>query len=102
MIAGTINPHFRKSTVRSSTLPVALSVLLVAFSVAAVRAQTQMQAEPQTKAPSSNVGKELHNPLSDLKEVFFQVDVLPDVGPDKKTETTLSIEPVYPFDMGSG
>jgi hypothetical protein len=41
-------------------------------------------AYAQTQLTPAEMAKELHNPLSSLKEVIFQLDVLPDVGPDEK------------------
>jgi hypothetical protein len=48
----------------------------------------------------SDIAKQLHNPLSNLKEVIFQLDVLPDVGPDNDTDWVQTIQPVYPFALG--
>lgn len=45
----------------------------------------------------ADIAKQLHNPLSDLREVIFQLDVLPDVGPDNKTDWAQTFQPVYPF-----
>jgi hypothetical protein len=49
--------------------------------------------------PSSNMNKELHNPLANLKELIFQLDVLPDAGPYEKTAYNFSAQPVYPFSL---
>lgn len=54
--------------------------------------------QPATAA-STNTNKEMHNPLANLKEVFFQTDILPNVGPGEKTALSLSVEPLYPFDL---
>jgi hypothetical protein len=57
----------------------------------------QGNAQAQDSAP--NLNKELHNPLTNLKEVFYQIDALSGVGDKDKTATSLSIEPLYPFDL---
>jgi hypothetical protein len=54
----------------------------------------------QAQDPAPDLSKALHNPLASLKEVFFQIDTLSGVGAEDKTATSLSIEPVYPFDLG--
>ena len=61
----------------------------------------QQKGDQPTHAASANVGKEMHNPLANLKEIFFQTDILPNVGPDEKTAWSLSVEPLYPFDLGN-
>jgi hypothetical protein len=57
-------------------------------------------AYAQTQLTPAEMAKELHNPLSSLREVIFQLDVLPDVGPDEKTDWVQTIQSVYPFDLG--
>jgi hypothetical protein len=44
----------------------------------------------------ADIAKQLHNPLSNLRELIFQLDVLPDVGPDNKTDWAQTFQPVYP------
>ena len=61
----------------------------------------QLKDDQPTKAASTNANKEMHNPLANLKEVFFQTDILPNVGPEEKTTWSLSVEPLYPFDLGN-
>ena len=61
----------------------------------------QHKDDQLTQATSVNAAKEMHNPLANLKEVFFQTDILPNVGPDEKTTWSLSVEPLYPFDLGN-
>jgi len=56
----------------------------------------------QGRVDPSDMAKELHNPLSNLREVIFQLDVLPDVGPDNKTDWTGTVQPVWPFPLGDG
>ena len=53
------------------------------------------------QAATANVGKEMHNPLANMKEVFFQADILTNVGPDDDTVWSMSVEPLYPFDLGN-
>jgi hypothetical protein len=38
----------------------------------------------QNQVTPSDMAKELHNPLSNLREIIFHLDVLPNVGPDEK------------------
>ena len=47
----------------------------------------------------SEIAKQLHNPLSNLREVIFQLDVLPNVGPNDKTDWATTIQPVWPFPL---
>jgi hypothetical protein len=54
---------------------------------------------PPTAPPTVDMSKELHNPLANLKEIIFQLDVLPDEGPDEKGTYDLSLQPVYPFSL---
>jgi hypothetical protein len=56
-------------------------------------------ADSQAKLTPSETAKQLHNPLSNLREVIFQLDVLPNVGPNNKTDWVETIQPVYPFDL---
>jgi hypothetical protein len=58
-------------------------------------------AEPKTQLTAAEMAKELHNPLSSLREVIFQLDILPNVGPNDKTDWVQTIQPVYPFDLGN-
>jgi hypothetical protein len=58
-----------------------------------------MPADSYAQSTPSADAKALHNPLSNLKEVIFQLDVLPDVGPDSKTDWVETIQPVYPFKL---
>jgi hypothetical protein len=58
-------------------------------------------ADPKAQSTPSDIAKQLHNPLSNLKEVIFQLDVLPDVGPDGKTDWVQTIQPVYPFALNN-
>jgi len=56
----------------------------------------------QDQVSPSDMARELHNPLSNLREIIFQLDVLPDVGPDSKTDWTGTVQPVWPFALGNG
>jgi hypothetical protein len=62
--------------------------------------------EPSEPSPTgqytpSEIAKQLHNPLSNLREVIFQLDVLPNVGPGEKTGWATTIQPVWPFSLGA-
>lgn len=48
----------------------------------------------------SNLAKDLHNPLANLREAFVQFDVLPDSGPRSDTAWITSLQPVWPFELG--
>jgi hypothetical protein len=82
-------------------------VLLVLLALLASRVGAEESNEPNEPSSSakgeftpSEIAKQLHNPLSDLREVIFQLDVLPDVGPDNKTDWVGTIQPVWPFVLG--
>tara|TARA_R110000850_G_scaffold49672_10_gene122307 strand:- start:926 stop:1741 length:816 start_codon:yes stop_codon:yes gene_type:complete len=64
---------------------------------AAAMALFVLANEAQAQSTPSETAKELHNPLSNLKEVIFQMDVLPNVGPYDKTDWVTTVQPVYPF-----
>ncbi len=48
---------------------------------------------------AQSVAKQLRNPLSSLREVFFQLDVLPKTGATSSTTWRGSIQPVWPIDL---
>ena len=54
----------------------------------------------QDQVTPSDAAKALHNPLSNLREIILQLDVLPDVGPDSKTDWVTTVQPVWPFTLG--
>jgi hypothetical protein len=56
----------------------------------------------QAVGQESDLAKDLHNPLANLREVFVQFDVLPDSGPRDDTAWAASLEPVWPFRLGGG
>ena len=56
----------------------------------------------QDQVTPSDMAKELHNPLSNLREVIFQLDVLPNVGPGSKADWATTVQPVWPFALGDG
>ena len=66
-----------------SIFTLVLSALLIFASSASAQ---------QTLTPDQ--AKAIHNPLSNLREVIFQLDVLPDVGPESKTDWVGTIQPV--------
>ena len=70
---------------------IALFLLCSLQFVPDVRAQGQTPAE---------LAKQMHNPLSNLRVVILQMGILPNVGPDDKTDWAGSIQPVWPFDLG--
>jgi len=85
---------------------IALSVLVALWALSARAEGTGEPNEPSAGskgAPTpSEIAKQLHNPLSNLREVIFQLDVLPNVGPDDKTEWVTTIQPVWPFPLVDG
>jgi hypothetical protein len=79
-------------------------VFYIALGLWATRVGAENPAEPGEPSPKgqytpSEIAKQLHNPLSNLREVIFQLDVLPNVGPDDKTEWVTTIQPVWPFPL---
>jgi hypothetical protein len=66
----------------------------------AVLLSTQVFAQDPA-ITASEAAKALHNPLSNLREVIFQLDVLPDVGPESGTDWVGTIQPVWPFKLGN-
>ena len=80
---------------------------LLALSATSVGAEQPKEPdEPNTNAKAqytaSELAKQLHNPLSNLREVIFQLDVLPHVGPNDETEWVTTIQPVWPFPLVRG
>jgi hypothetical protein len=45
----------------------------------------------------AEIAKESHNPLGNLREMILQLDILPNVGPDKRTALAGTIQTVFPF-----
>jgi hypothetical protein len=80
---------------------VVLSVLLALWALSAGAEGTDEPEEPSTSPQGQNtpseIAKQLHNPLSNLREVIFQLDILPNVGPDDGTDWAATIQPVWPF-----
>jgi hypothetical protein len=81
--------------------------VLLALQAAPVGAEDSIQPNGESSSAqggltSSEMAKQLHNPLSNLREVIFQLDVLPDVGPGSKTDWVGTIQLVWPFDLGEG
>ena len=56
----------------------------------------------QDRVTPPDMAKELHNPLSNLREVIVQLDVLPNVEPDSKADWATTVQPVWPFALGNG
>jgi hypothetical protein len=77
----------------------------LAFLVPSVAAQDTKKSDRPTSTTTGNfssaeLAKESHNPLGNLREIIFQTDILPNVGPSKKTEVVETIQTVYPFALG--
>jgi hypothetical protein len=83
-----------------------LLVLLALLATGVGAEESNKPNEPGSSAKGeftpSEIAKQLHNPLSNLREVIFQLDVLPNVGPDDKTDWATTIQPVWPFALGDG
>lgn len=75
-----------------------LAVVFVLSASSARAEEPNEPSEPSQYTPSE-IAKQLHNPLSNLREVIFQLDVLPNVGPDDETEWATTIQPVWPFPL---
>jgi hypothetical protein len=84
-------------TIARIALYVALA--LWASSVGAEESDEPSASSPKGQPTPSEIAKQLHNPLSNLREVIFQLDVLPSVGPDDKTDWATTIQPVWPFPL---
>ena len=76
--------------------------LLLALWASSVGAKEPKEPSEPSQATPSELAKQLHNPLSNLREVIFQFDVLPKVGPDQGTNWATSIQPVWPIDLVAG
>jgi hypothetical protein len=73
--------------------------LLLARWASSVGAEESNEPSPSAKgeyAPSG-IAKQLDNPLSSLREVILQLDVLPSIGPDDKTDWATTIQRVMSF-----
>jgi hypothetical protein len=86
---------------------IALFVLLALWASSVGAEESSEPSEPSASSPKgqptpSEIAKQLHNPLSNLREVIFQLDVLPNVGPDDKTDWATTIQPVWPFPLVDG
>ena len=76
-------------------------LVLLALFATGVGAEESDKPNLQGDNKPSDIAKQLHNPLSNLREVIFQLDALPEVGPDSKTDWVTTIQPVWPFDLGA-
>ena len=76
--------------------------LLLALWASSVGAKEPKEPIEPSQATPSELAKQLHNPLSNLREVIFQLDVLPKVGPDQGTNWATTIQPVWPIDLVAG
>jgi hypothetical protein len=77
------------------------------FFVSGVAAQDSTPANKSASSGSSEltaaeIAKESHNPLGNLSEIIFQLDILPNVGPNNETALAESTQIVYPFSLGGG
>ena len=77
---------------------IALFLLLALWASSVGAEEPNELSEPSQPTPSE-IAKQLHNPLSNLREVIFQLDALPNVGPDEKTNWATTIQPVWPFPL---
>jgi hypothetical protein len=77
---------------------IAFCLLLALWASSVDAEESSGPSEPSQYTPSE-IAKQLHNPLSNLREVIFQLDVLPNVGPDDKTDWATTIQPVWPFPL---
>lgn len=82
-----------------SCLLLAVTSFWLGFVASSAGAQTSSATGELSPA---EIAKQLHNPLSNLREVIFQLDVLPDAGPGDKTAWEGTIQPVWPFGIGNG
>ena len=85
-----------------ASVALCVPLALWASSVGAEEPNEPSAPSPKGQPTPSEIAKQLHNPLSNLREVIFQLDVLPNVGPDDKTEWVTTIQPVWPVPLVAG
>jgi hypothetical protein len=85
------------------------SLVLLVPSILATSVTAQEPDKHEASSSSANsdltpsdIAKQLHNPLSNLREVILQLDVLPKVGPHDKTDWASTIQPVWPINLVDG
>lgn len=81
-----------------------LALLMLALFAPSVAAQESTKAEePSSGAEDvltpSEIAKEFHDPIGALRRAYFQLDVLPDVGPDNGTAWESTLQAIWPFDL---
>jgi hypothetical protein len=83
-----------------AALYVSLAFLVLLFSISRSTAQ-EKNSSASDGLTQAEIAKASHNPLGGLKEVIFQLDILPNVGADKKTAWAESTQIVYPFALAN-
>jgi len=71
------------------------------LSAAAVAVATAMLAAPSWAQDAAELAKAAQNPIADMISLPFQNNTNFDVGPEKKTQNILNIQPVYPVSLGA-
>ena len=92
-------------------LHIACSGLILLLTSASVCCASDQQATDEAEKSTTDnnsemtaaeIAKEAHTPLGNLREVILQLDILPDVGPLKKTEWIETIQTVFPVTLPKG
>jgi hypothetical protein len=81
--------------------PFGMAALCLVLAATTSAAQEPSSGGAADKSSPSAMAKQLHNPLSNLREVIFQLDILPDEGSNDKTAWEGTVQPVWPFDIGN-
>ena len=78
--------------------------ILALFAPSVAAEESTKPKEPSSSAKDrltpSEIAKEFLDPIGALRRVYFQLDVLPDVGPDNNTAWESTIQAIWPFDIG--
>jgi hypothetical protein len=65
------------------------------------KAQEDASSTTEGTLSAAELAKQIHNPIGNLREVIIQLDFLPDVEPGRQPAGTLSLQPVWPFNIGT-
>jgi len=79
-------------------------LILVLFAPSVTAEESIKSKEPSSSSEGEltpfEIAKEFEDPIGALRQVYFQLDVLPDVGSDNKTAWEGTIQAIWPFDIG--
>jgi len=78
-------------------------LILALFSPSAAAEESTKPKEPSSSARDkltpSEIAKEFHDPIGALRQIYFQLDILPDVGPHNNIAWESTLQTVWPFDI---